>query len=43
MDIKNFEKGGQKMTEIEYIEQELGQLMTLTLEMENQVMSLERK
>jgi len=30
------------MTEIEYIEQELGQIMAMTLEMENQVMNLEK-
>jgi len=41
MKIKNFEKGGHKMTEIEYIEQELEQLITRTLEMENEVMKLE--
>jgi len=40
--MKKFkQKGGQKMTEIEYIEQELEQLITRTLEMENEVMKLE--
>jgi len=42
MKTKNFKKGGQQMTEIEYIEQELGQIMAMTLEMENQVMNLEK-
>ena len=36
------QKAGQKMTEIEYLEQELEQLVAITLEMENQVMSLEK-